>query len=91
MNFFRSEEHLRNWEGYSEGKKGGTIALDSLMILFSGPYFQRRMEPDYFSHYGEYMEGMMAALSELKNAGAFWRLGPLEKMGFSLGRKMGVL
>jgi len=91
MNFFRSEEHLRNWEGFTDGKIGGMISLDSLMRLFSGPYFQRRLDLNYMSHYGEYMEGMMAALDGLKDAGSYWRLGPLEKAGFSLGRKIGLL
>ncbi len=91
MNFFRSEEHLRNWQGFSERKKEGIISLDSLMQLFSGPYFQRRLDPDYFSHYGQYLTDMIAVLDRLENAGAFWRMGPLEKAGFSLGRKLGVL
>ena len=91
MNFFRSEEHLRNWGSFHERKIGGMIALDDLMWLFSGQYFKRRLDPDYFSHYGEYLEGMITSFEELKNAGSFWRMGPLEKMGFALGRKMGLL
>ncbi|MEW5735538.1 MAG: hypothetical protein AB1921_11820 [Thermodesulfobacteriota bacterium] len=91
MNFFRSEEHLRKWEGYAPGKEGGTIALPSLMWLFSGPYFQKRRDPDYMSHYGEYMADMMGKLDKLQGAGDFWRLNPLEKTAFSLGRKLKIL
>ena len=67
MNFFRSEEHLRNWEGFQEKKKGGIIALNTLMKLFSGPYFTNRGRPDYFSHMSEYMHGF------LDNIGQPWR------------------
>ena len=59
MHFFRSEEHLRNWKGFQEDKKGGIIALTDLMRLFSRPYFTKRTEPDYFSHMGEYMMDMV--------------------------------
>jgi hypothetical protein len=91
MNFFRSEEHLRNWEGFKEKKKGGIIALDSLMKLFSGPYFKNRRKPDYFSHMSEYVAEMISALDTLENAGDFWRLNPLEKLGFSIGMKLGLM
>lgn len=91
MNFFRSEEHLRRWEGFSPDKEGGIIALGSLMWLFTGPYFQGRRDPDYFSHYGDYMAGMMKKLDNLGQAGDFWKLKPLEKAAFTLGRKLKIL
>jgi hypothetical protein len=91
MLFFRSEEHLRNWEGFDEKKKGGIIALRSLMELFSGPFFKNRRNPDYFSHMSEYTAAMIAKLETLENAGVFWRMGPLEKLGFSLAMKLGIM
>ena len=91
MLFFRSEEHLRNWEGFTERKVGGIIPLRSLMEFFSGPYFTKRREPDYFSHMGEYLFRMIAALERLEDAGEFWKMRGLEKIGFSLGRRLGVV
>jgi hypothetical protein len=91
MNFFRSEEHLRNWEGFKEKKKGGIIPLDDLMRLFSRPYFTNRREPDYFSHLGEYAADMVTTLDSLENAGAYWRLKWFEKLGFSLALKLGLI
>jgi hypothetical protein len=88
MNFFRSEEHLRNWEGFQENKKDGIIALSDLMRLFSGPYFTKRREPDYFSHMGEYTADMIAALGRLENAGSYLRLKWFEKLAFSLALKL---
>jgi len=91
MLFFRSEEHLRRWEGFEEKKKGGIIAPSSLMRLFSGPYFKNRRNPDYFSHMGEYMADMISTLDTLENAGEYWRMGRLEKLGFSLAMKLGLV
>ena len=91
MLFFRSEEHLRKWEGFQEKRKGGIIALGDLMRLFSCSYFTNRSRPDYVSHMGEYMAEMLSTLDTLENAGEHWRMGRLEKLGFSLGMKLGLL
>jgi hypothetical protein len=91
MNFFRSEEHLRKWEGFNEKKEGGIISPNDLMQLFSGPYFTKRRELDYFSHMGEYLVAMIASLDSLGNAGAYWRMGRLDKLGISLARKLGII
>ena len=91
MNFFRSEEHLRRWEGYEEKKEGGKIALDSLMQLFGEPYFTNRGRSDYVSHFSEYMAGLVGELDNLPDAGDFWKLSPLEKSEFSLAMKLGLM
>jgi hypothetical protein len=88
MHFFRSEEHLRNWDGFEEGKIGGIISLDSLMCLFSVPYFTRRRDPDYFSHISEYLGGLLAAIDDVEDAGDYWRMTRIEKMGFSVARRL---
>jgi hypothetical protein len=91
MNFFRSEEHLRNWKGFEEKRAGGTISLQSLMDLFSSAYFRERGRPDYVSHMGEYMAGFMGKLDDLPDAGDYWRLKPHEKLGFKLALKLGLM
>lgn len=91
MNFFRSEEHLRRWEGFEEKRKGGIISLRSLMELFSAPYFKDRRRPDYLSRMSEYMPGFLGKLDELQEAGDHWRMRPLEKLGFSLALKLGLM
>jgi hypothetical protein len=91
MNFFRSEDHLRKWEGFQEKRKGGIISLTDLMRLFSGPYFTNRRNPDYFSHMGEYVVEMMKGLDALKSAGSYWRMKWFEKFGVKLGAKMGLM
>ena len=91
MNFFRSEEHLRRWESFQEKRKGGIISLDSLMEIFAGPYFTNRSKPDYVSHMSEYMGEMLTTVDKLSDAGDQWRMSPLEKLGFSLAMKLGLL
>jgi len=91
MNFFRSEEHLRKWEGFEEKRKGGTIPLSSLMELFSAPYFRNRGRPDYVSQMSEYMAEFLGKLDTLPGAGDHWRMRPLEKFGFSLAMKLGLM
>ncbi len=91
MNFFRSEEHLRSLEGFKERKAGGIIALEDLMRLFSGPYFKNRRQPDYFSRMGGYLPDMIATMDTLKNAGPYWRMKWFEKLGVTLGLKLGLM
>ena len=91
MNFFRSEEHLGRWEGSHEKRKGGTISLNSLMGLFSSAYFKERRRPDYVSRMSEYLAAMLVALDTLENAGGHWRMSPLERFGFSLAVKLGLM
>jgi len=73
MNFFRSEEHLRRWEGF-ENREGGTISLDSVMELFSAPYCKNRSTPDYVSHMSEYLAEYVGRLAKLPDAGDHWRM-----------------
>ena len=91
MNFFRSEEHLRRWEGYEEKMEGGKISLDSLIQLFGKPYFTNRGRPDYISHFSEYMAGLVDAVDRLPDPGKYWRLSPVVKAGFKLAHKLGLI
>ena len=91
MNFFRSEEHLRRWEGYEEKMEGGKISLDTLIHLFGQPYFTNRGKPDYISHFSEYMAGLVGELDKIPDAGKYWKLSALEKAAFKLVMKLGLM
>jgi hypothetical protein len=91
MNFFRSEEHLRRWEGYEEKMVGGVITLDSLIQLFTLPYMKNRGRPDYVSHFSEYMADLVGEIDKLPDAGDFWKLSPFQKAAFNLARKLGLM
>jgi hypothetical protein len=91
MNFFRSEEHLRRWEGYKEKMEGGKISLDSLMQLFQLPYMKHRGRPDYMSHFSEYMADLVGELDKLPDVGDYWKLSSFEKAAFNLASKLGII
>lgn len=73
MNFFRSEEHIRNWASFVEGSDEAITPVPDMLKLFSGPYFKRRLDPDYVSHMFEYAGEMLRTLKELGKTGPFWR------------------
>ena len=71
MLLFRSEEHVRNWSGYIPDTEEGIVRLPDMVEIFSGSYFTRRLEPDYFSHMSEYMIEMVKSLQKM---GSFWQI-----------------
>jgi hypothetical protein len=91
MNFFRSEVNIESYTGSDRKKARGIISLDDLMQLFSGPYFQNRRNPDYFSKMGSYLPDMIATLDTLENAGPYWRMKWYEKLSVTLGLKLGLM
>jgi len=73
MNLFRSEEHIRNWDGFDADSEEGIISLADLIELFSGSYFRRRLDPDWVSRSGEYALEMVATMQEIGKTGSFWQ------------------
>ncbi len=76
MNLFRSEEHARNWSDFKPGAEEGIITLNDLADAFSGDLFRRRLDPDYVSHYGEYIGSFVAAVNEIGKVRPFWSPQP---------------
>ena len=73
MLFFRSEEHLKNWSKYDPDLREGIISLPDLVRLFSGEYFKRRLDADYFSHMRQYAAEFINDIKKLEKAGSFWK------------------
>jgi len=73
MNFFRSEEHIRNWARFDPATEEGILTLPELVKLFSGVYFRRRLDNDWVSHSREYIREMVTTLAELGKTGPFWK------------------
>ena len=73
MNFFRSEEHVRNWARFDPSTVDGIIPLLDLVKLFYGPYFRRRMDLDWVSRRQEYAREMIATMAEIGKTGPFWK------------------
>jgi hypothetical protein len=72
MNFFRSEEHIRNSARFTPETEDGIISLGDLVKLFSVKLMQRRLDPDYVTRSREYAREMVATLKEIGKAGPFW-------------------
>lgn len=72
MLFFRSEEHLRNWDRFDPETEDGIFPLPDLVKLFSIEFFRRRLDPDYVSRVPEYMGEFFATLKEIGKTGPFW-------------------
>ncbi|MBI4774424.1 MAG: hypothetical protein HY788_09640 [Deltaproteobacteria bacterium] len=73
MNLFRSEEHIRNWASFAPNTEEGVTPLPDMVKLFSGPYFRRRLDPDYVSHMSEYARDMIGTMIEIGKTGPFWK------------------
>jgi hypothetical protein len=74
MNLFRSEEHIRKWGGFKPGTEEGIVELPSLVKIFSGNLFTRRLDPDYFSNYQKYVGEFIVTVSEIGKTRPFWAL-----------------
>ena len=49
MNLFRSEEHARRYEGFSEDMASSLMPVSEWADIFSNPFFRQRARPDYIS------------------------------------------
>jgi len=49
------------------------MPLANWALLFSGPMFRNRLEPDNLSRTGEYMSEFFDTLHELGREGPFWQ------------------
>ena len=49
MNLFRSEEHARNWDGYTESMASSLMPVSEWADTFANPFFRERGRPDYIS------------------------------------------
>jgi hypothetical protein len=70
MNLFRSEEHVRNWNGFKAGTEEGINKLSDVVGLFSVDFFSKRLDSDYVSRMQGYL---MELIGILKGMGSFWQ------------------
>jgi hypothetical protein len=72
MNLFRSEEHIRKWAQYDPAAEQGILPLENIAKVFSGKFFQKRLDSDYVSHVQQYFGEALAVLSEIAKTLPFW-------------------
>ena len=75
MNLFRSEEHVKNRPAYDPISAESIMPLSDWAVVFSGPAFRNRKQPDYLSRLKEYAPELFVALKKLGKEGAFWTPG----------------
>lgn len=73
MNLFRSEEHVRRWELYSQASEDYILPVATWAEIFSGPLFTQRLAPDYLERGEEYVEAYHDALREAGKASPYWQ------------------
>lgn len=49
MNLFRSEEHARRWDGYTDAMASSLHPVAEWADIFSNPYFRERGRRDYIT------------------------------------------
>jgi len=73
MNLFRSEGHVRSWSRFDPVSEDAIMPVESWALLFAGPLFRARLEPDYLARSGEYRAEFARTLfGELGKSGPFW-------------------
>lgn len=73
MNFFRSEEHVRDWVNFNPATENGIISIDNLHRLFSCEHMRRRLDPDFISRRPILRQELLDLIKAL-NLGSFWEL-----------------
>ena len=73
MNFFRSEEHMRNWSQFNPDSADASLPLNDEVTVFSTEASKHRLSGDFISqwapkHLGERAE----AARQLGKTGPFW-------------------
>lgn len=74
MNFFRSEEHVKEWSLYSPLGEDYILPVSDWAKIFSSKIFRQRLAPDYLSHSDEYVEDYHQALKEIGKTSPFFQM-----------------
>ena len=72
MNLFRSEEHARNWNGYSEDAAGGMLSLADIMTIFSAGLFRERLSKTYISDLRDLFVDVAETARRVTKDNPFW-------------------
>ena len=73
MNFFRSEEHMRNWSQFNPDSAGASLPLNDEVTVFSTEAAKHRLSGDFISQWAPKQLGERAeAARRLGKTGPFW-------------------
>jgi len=71
MNLFRSEEHARNWSGFSD--EAGLLPLEAVRAIWSTSAYRERLNGHYISRMADYAAERNAARKAATGDRPFWR------------------
>jgi predicted AAA+ superfamily ATPase len=74
MNFFRSEEHVKDWSLYSPLGEDYILPVSDWVKIFNSNLFRQRLAPDYLSHFDKYIEDYHQALKEIGKTSPFFQM-----------------
>jgi hypothetical protein len=74
MNFFRSEEHAKDWSLYAPLGEDYILPVADWAKIFSSKIFRQRLAPDYLSHSDEYVEDYHQALKDIGKTSPFFQI-----------------
>lgn len=74
MNFFRSEEHVKNWSLYTPLGEDYILPITEWAKIFSSKIFKNRLEADYLSHSEEYVADYHNSLKEIGKTNPFFQI-----------------
>ncbi len=74
MNFFRSEEHVKNWSLYTPLGEDYILPISDWTKIFSSKTFKERLSSDYLSHSEEYIQDYHRALRDIGKTSPFFQI-----------------
>ena len=75
MNFFRSEEHMRNWAQFNPDSADGSLPLNDEVAWANGEATKHRLDGDFISQWADKERSQRAeAAQRLGKTGPFWTL-----------------
>ena len=75
MNFFRSEEHIRNWAQFSPDSAGASLPLNDEVTVFGTEAAKHRLSGDFISQWANKQRSQRAEVAQrLGKTGPFWTL-----------------
>lgn len=80
MNLFRSEEHVKRWQLYSRAAEDYVMPVTDWALVFSGPLFRNKLEPNYLDHAEDYLQQYHDDLHELGKTSPLWQYPLIEEL-----------
>tara|TARA_B000000460_G_C21355292_1_gene323016 strand:+ start:12 stop:239 length:228 start_codon:yes stop_codon:yes gene_type:complete len=73
MNFFRSEEHMRNWSQFNPNSIEGSLSLDDELTWANVEVAKHRLDGDYISQWANKQREQREEVAQrLGKSGLFW-------------------